>query len=227
MEKDQGKLIALVSLLIADAGLQGASLDEMLEAIDKFATSPMAIREAAIAYEPSYFAKLNFPLSYFFFKKARIKLDFAQLTLAEERYWTSILMRSASRLEFGVPVNVKWYGALITLTKRKGVPLKTVKRFLGASTVYWTKDGDLLIKQHHWITKALIAIGSLVILLVGLAIPLCLLCSSTLPPWKSIPYALGFFSCTCLPLLYVNWQIGPRSWKAARELSAFRDLQNS
>lgn len=223
---DDGKLMAFVSLLATDIKMGKSpylavpmkiTTSDILERIRNATLNPIFARDIAMRLIPSISDILNYPVSCFRHREAKLMLLQSGLSPEQEKYWTEVLIRNAAHVQFKVRANVYWYGALWYLIDQIGIPLKDLRRMLSGTTVDWTANGDLRIQPHCLLTKIILVTFAAYIGVLG--------CNDIVQIFLAKnPNDIGFLSISFIffyvPVFYVLWFLGPFSWRSGRTLSA-------
>lgn len=164
----------------------------------------------------------------------------------------ALLTRCAAMVEFGVDVNAAWYRRLREAVAEGRTDSRELRSLLRRATVWWGTPiqgrsigrspsswakqlwsmgrpacGELLITQHHWLTRfmltALLVLSGLGlgVITVGLAGHLATGGSARgMGPAIVAIYTYGI-------IFWAAWWFGPHSWSAVRRLHAVLRLKDS
>lgn len=159
-----------------------------------------------------------------------------------------LLTRCAAMVEFGVDVNAAWYRRLRTAVAEGRATSRKLRSLLRSATVWWgtspqakegrrssvplqerlrsmgrPDDGELLISQHHWVTKLFL---SILLALSGFALGAVVMGSARHLATGGSAKAMGpaiVAAYTYGIMFWAAWWFGPRSWTAAQQLRKLLD----
>lgn len=162
---------------------------------------------------------------------------------SKEAQAIQLLTRCSAVVEFGVDVNAKWYRRLRETVARGEITTSELRSLLSCLTVWWgvapspraengglpsvpsriwrmgrPADGELLVSDHHWVTKALLL---MILIPSGMALAVLtlggaqqLVAQGATPALISIVIAWFTFGL----FFWASWWCGPHSWTAVRRL---------
>lgn len=178
-------------------------------------------------------------------KKLTPLLQHQVIPVSEERAASDLLATCCARIEFGVNVNSHFYRRLRKIVDDHQIPSRELRSLLQNSTVWWGAPataspgsnaitrlffrlrlmgrppaGELLVQQHHWVTKTLIlmalcfsgfAFGAYGLELLNHVLAYGVLRNELAElVTMTMLYGTG---------LWIFWSMGPRSWIAALRLT--------
>lgn len=166
------------------------------------------------------------------------------LPVTEEKAVSELLARCCARIEFGVNVNSNWYRRLREIVDDHQISCRELRSLLLNSTIWWGTSatpspnsnviirlfsnlrlmgrppaGELLVQQHHWVTKTLtlmaLCFSGAAFGAYGLELLNHVLAYGVLRNELAELVTMTMFYGTGL---WICWSMGPRSWIAALRL---------
>jgi hypothetical protein len=245
-DDDKARLLAALSLSLISESAKASrnrSFDERLADLELNMVSQGWQITVARDLEVNLSAWIGQPWNCWKLSKLLQELQGEALDPVREANAMDQLNRCAAMLEYGVDVNPAWYRRLRLAAAKGLIESRELRSLLGRSTVWWgtstrhsaiktsrftwakrlwsmgrPASGELLIAQHHWVTRLLLTV---LLLLSGTALTISLAgFAFNLTMYGSVDM-LGPATaavCTYSTVFWAAWWFGPHSWLAVQRL---------
>lgn len=243
-DEDRARLIAAITIAMQSTKLQtGSTFQQRLNVTQKAMHGSHWSITVGRDLKFGLLAWIDHPWHCYKLKRLVPQLLNQELSGGGEEEASKLLVRCCAMIEFGVDVNAQCYRRLREVVIDHNVSARELRSLLRHSTVWWgtsvtstsgtngassffrsiwgmgrPPDGELLLRQHHWLTQAVIlttlGLSGLAWGIVSFALLRYLFIHSTVFGAADLISASAIYGVVFCGI----WWLGPGSWSAVSRL---------